>query len=181
MLKTIDVSQSDKSEILQERAKRLGITVRVNGNKCNRFLWNASSYSKKSHPVVNPNLCYYKHNNGQTFYGILNMSVNSPQWMLQSETGLLNLVLREFYLPLLCSLQGVLRQHSTVIAACVRWTFVHPAAIACLKSLQVTSQLPVAKLCSRKILETLWTVLKFPQYLQSHDSSIANFTIMIGT
>lgn len=30
MLKTIDVSQTDKSEVLQERVKRLGITVRVN-------------------------------------------------------------------------------------------------------------------------------------------------------
>lgn len=130
-------------------------------------LWNASSYSKKSHRVVNPNVYkHYKHNNGQTFYGIINMSVNPLQCMLLSEMGLLVLVLREFYLPLLCSLQGVLRQHSTVITTCVKRTFVHPAATACLKSLQVTSQLPVAKLCSRKILETLWTVLKFPQYLQ---------------
>lgn len=56
ILKTIDVSQTDKSKILQERVKRLGITVRVKGNICNRSMKYFLIQYKNSHHVLNPHV-----------------------------------------------------------------------------------------------------------------------------
>lgn len=56
MLKTIDVSQTDKSEILRKRVKRLGITVWVNGNICNRSMKYFLIQYKNSRHVLNPHV-----------------------------------------------------------------------------------------------------------------------------